>query len=314
MNAFAKTLLCLTWKYSGLMTAAESILNHLVGGRLAVLLFHRVTDAIPEDGLTVSTKRFRQICQLLRQRFRVVSLTEAFRLVRSGEPIPPRTVAITFDDCYYDNLAAAHVLAEFNLPACFFIPTGFIESGLRFEWDQHLPKMPYLTWDDIRSMHRLGFEIGSHTVSHPDMGCITAEEVRVELAESKAVLERQLSHPVRWFAYPFGGQENFRAAWLPLVREAGYEGTVSGYGGLALRGHPCEVLPRQAAPGFQTLLNLELFLSGSLHWYYMAKQRRGLLPRSPAAVPSELVAPRLSQAESALPPVLVPAGSTREHP
>ena len=33
---------------------------------MTILLFHRVTDEIPEDGLTVSLCRFRQLCRMLR--------------------------------------------------------------------------------------------------------------------------------------------------------------------------------------------------------------------------------------------------------
>ena len=41
------------------------------GGLETVLIFHRVTDDIPPDGLTVGTARFRAICRLLQHRFRV---------------------------------------------------------------------------------------------------------------------------------------------------------------------------------------------------------------------------------------------------
>ena len=56
---------------------------------LAVLLFHRVTDEVPPDGITVSTQRFRRICRMLQRSFRVVSLGEIFHIARSGAPIQP---------------------------------------------------------------------------------------------------------------------------------------------------------------------------------------------------------------------------------
>src|SRR5690349_13557330 len=109
MKALAKSALCALYKYSGAMRAQEALARR--GGRsfTAVLLLHRVTDAIPEDGLTVSTGYFRRLCRLLRRNFRVVPLAEIFRLAQSGAPAPRRTVAVTFDDCYYDNLPAARV-------------------------------------------------------------------------------------------------------------------------------------------------------------------------------------------------------------
>jgi hypothetical protein len=106
---------------------------------MVVVLFHRVTDEIPEDGLTVGTARFRSICRMLRDRFHVVPLAEVFRLIRSGEPIPPRTAAITFDDSYRDNLEAAHVLSTYGLPATFFIPTAYVGTDLVYDWDRELP-------------------------------------------------------------------------------------------------------------------------------------------------------------------------------
>src|SRR5882762_7998953 len=154
---------------------------------------------------------------MLQRRFHVVSLAEFQRLLRSGETPPPRTIAITSDDCYRDNLSAARTLAEHGLPACFFVPTQFVGTDHVFEWDRHLKRMPNLTWDDVREMLQLGHEIGSHTVTHADLGTLDEAQTRRELADSKSTLEERTGQPVRWFAYPFGGPANFRAERLPLV-------------------------------------------------------------------------------------------------
>jgi peptidoglycan/xylan/chitin deacetylase (PgdA/CDA1 family) len=132
-----------------------------------------------------------------------------------------------------------------------------------------------LDWDDLREMVRLGHEIGSHTVSHADLGLIGAEEARRELVESKKALEVRLGCPARWFAYPFGGRGNFRPEYLPLVQAAGYEGCFSGYGGFVHPGMAGQILPRQPIPQFRSLLNLELHLSGCLDWYYALKRWPG---------------------------------------
>jgi hypothetical protein len=153
MKYLTKTTLCGIYKYSGVMLAQEALGRAGSWPYLSILLFHRVTDAIPPDGLTVSTERFRAICHMLQRGFHVVPLVDAFRLARTGVPLPPRTVAITFDDCYRDNLFAAEVLAEHGLPACFFIPTGFVDTDLVFDWDRNLPRMPNLTWQDVRALH-----------------------------------------------------------------------------------------------------------------------------------------------------------------
>jgi peptidoglycan/xylan/chitin deacetylase (PgdA/CDA1 family) len=270
-----KAALCGLYKYSGACRVHEAVARWAGQQFMVVLLFHRVTDIIPEDGLTVSTRRFRNVCRLLQRNFRVVPLGEVFRRLRGGEPMPRRTIAITFDDSYQDNLAAARVLAEHGLPATFFIPTGLIGTERVFDWDRGLPRMPNLTWDDVRAMARMGFEIGSHTITHANLGAVSREQVRTEVLVSKATIEERIGQPVRWFAYPFGGKHHVRPECLPLLEEAGYEGALSAYGGFVQPDSDPFVLPREAVPYFRSLLNLELHLAGCLNWVYALKRRLG---------------------------------------
>ena len=121
MNNVAKTGFCALYKYSGLMSVQESLTRWMAGPFMSILAFHRVTDEVPEDDLTVGTARFEQMCGMLKKRFHVVPLAEVFSIVRSGAPFPARMVAITFDDGYRDNLFAAQTLARHGLPACFFL-------------------------------------------------------------------------------------------------------------------------------------------------------------------------------------------------
>src|SRR5579859_849854 len=124
-------------------------------------------------------------------------------------------------------------------------------------------------------MAAIGHEIGSHTVSHPNLGVASYEEARREIFDSKAVLEERLGQRVRWFAYPFGGRNHLRPEAAALVEEAGYDGCLSGYGGFVRPGAD-RVLPRDSAPCYQGLLNLELHLRGCLDWYYALKRDAGL--------------------------------------
>jgi hypothetical protein len=298
LKPFAKKALMGLYKYSGAARAGEAFLWRTGQGFMSILLFHRVTDAIPEDGLTVGTARFRAVCTMLRKNFRVVPLAEVFDTVRARRPMVPRTVAVTFDDCYRDNLFAARVLKEIGLPACFFVPTGYVGTDHVFPWDRHLPPMPNLSWDEVREMAAMGFEIGSHTVTHCDLGAVSPAQAWEEVVTSKAEIERQLRRSIRWFAYPFGGPEHFRPEWVPLLREAGYEGCVSAHCGFVRLSPTAEkrdggegtddfVLPREAVPSFQSALHLELFLSGSLDWYYKtrkAQRRYEPVPTSPPPV------------------------------
>ena len=119
-------------------------------------------------------------------------------------------------------------------------------------------------------MDRMGFEMGSHTHTHADLGAVPLNTVRQELSESKRVLEDRLGHQVRWFAYPFGRRECFPLERLPLVAQAGYEGCVSAHGGFVYRYADSRMLPRECVPAYGPLV-LELRLSGCLNWLYRSQ-------------------------------------------
>ncbi|MBY0229053.1 MAG: polysaccharide deacetylase family protein [Gemmataceae bacterium] len=279
-----RAALCGAYKWSGAMRLHEALARRAGQRFLSVLLFHRVTDLIPEDGLTVHPERFRRMCRMLRS-FNAVPLDEVFAIVRDGRPMPPRTLAITFDDCYLDNLAAARVLADHGLPATFFIPTAAVGTDHAFPWDAGLPKLPNLAWDQVRAIARLGHAIGSHTVTHCDLGAVDAGQAWRELTQSKARLEDEVRQPVRWLAYPFGGRHNLRPEYRALIHEAGYEGAVSAYGGFVHPGTDPRLLPREAVPWFKSLWHLEMHLSGCLHWLYDLRGRDHATPTRPGATP-----------------------------
>ncbi len=282
-----KAALCGLYKYSGVARVQEAIERRAGRQFIAILIFHRVTDAIPEDGLTVSTARFERICRMLRHGFNVVPLGEVFELIRAGKPLPPRTVAITFDDSYRDNLFAASVLARYHLPATFFLPTAYVGTDHVYEWDRHLPRMPNLTWDDVHQMVGMGFEIGSHTVTHPNLGRVTFDQAQHEIIESKRTLEEKLQRPVRWLAYPYGGPKDLRPELYSYIEEAGYDGCLSAFGGFVYPGCDARVLPRTSVPVFHSVLNLELHLRGCLNWMYALKRRLGLIHGPENPVPDD---------------------------
>jgi peptidoglycan/xylan/chitin deacetylase (PgdA/CDA1 family) len=273
----AKALILGAYKHSGLMRLQEAVRSSTQPPYMTILLFHRVTDQISPDGLTVGTSWFRDFCRLMQANYHVVTLGDMNDLLKSGQAPRRRTVAITFDDCYADNLHAARLLHEHGLPATFFVPTQYVETHLRFPWDQHLPSMPNLTWNDIRHIASLGHDIGSHTVSHADLAKLDDADALKELVDSRAVLEEQLARPVKWFAFPFGSQANFRREQKDLVARAGFEGSVSAIGGTVEMNMLGQVWPREAVPCFRNLTQLELHINRCLDWVYRLKRRVGML-------------------------------------
>lgn len=99
-------------------------------GRLSVLIYHRVLPEadplLPDLG---DAQTFKWQMESLAAHFNVLPLGEAIQRLRSGS-LPARAACITFDDGYADNVEVAlPILQEINLPATFFIATGFLDGG-----------------------------------------------------------------------------------------------------------------------------------------------------------------------------------------
>ena len=61
----------------------------------------------------------------------------------------------------------------------------------------------YMSWDQLTEMYNEGWEIGAHSVSHPDLLQLNEAAIRYELSQSKAVLEAHGFQNVENFAYPY---------------------------------------------------------------------------------------------------------------
>ncbi|RPD46731.1 polysaccharide deacetylase family protein [Paracnuella aquatica] len=110
-----------------------------------VLMYHRVATP-PTDvwEIAVSPKHFEEQLQVLQATGRVVPLNDMVQSIKQGK-IKDKTIALTFDDAYADNITVAlPLLEQYGLPATFFVTS--IEKG-PFWWDaleQTLLTSPHL--------------------------------------------------------------------------------------------------------------------------------------------------------------------------
>ncbi len=103
------------------------------GRRLVILHYHRVPEVPdPMNPDLLERPAFAVHMQALADVFNVVPLSAGLAQLRAGT-LPPRAVAITFDDGYADNYQVAlPVLRHFRLPATFFVAAGFLDGGCMF--------------------------------------------------------------------------------------------------------------------------------------------------------------------------------------
>lgn len=84
-----------------------------------------------------------------------------------------------------------------------------------------------LTWKQIDEMRSAGIFFGSHTLSHPALSQLAAEDVERELRESKSLLESRLGEPVLDFAYPFGKPQDCGPIAEAVAARCGYRSAVT---------------------------------------------------------------------------------------
>src|SRR5688572_13179361 len=158
--------------------------SRMLGDRGVVVAFHRVSDDY-QDSLTCGVAEFESFCRFFQRNFTVVTLGEVVSRLEQGASLA-RTLAITFDDGYRDNVdRAAPILRTLGLPATFFVVSTFIESNVVPWWDRDYdPAPPWMTWSQVLRLRDDGFEIGAHTRTHVDLGATAADEAAAEITGS----------------------------------------------------------------------------------------------------------------------------------
>lgn len=89
----------------------------------------------------------------------------------------------------------------------------------------------WMTWDHVREMHAHGMQFGGHTVSHPVLSRVSADEELFEVVECKLRIEAELGGPVTAFSYPVGQPDSYDVRTKSCLDDAGYEYAFSYHGG-----------------------------------------------------------------------------------
>ena len=141
-----------------------------------------------------------------------LTITGVARLAAApkGKSIPPKAVVLTFDDAVKTHLTVvAPLLKQLGFRATFFITRRWMADQAYF-----------LTWDEVASLHRMGFEIGNHSWTHADFGkAETGEKLGAELElVEKELAKVGIPKPVSfaWCGNSFGPEA------LEQLRRRGY--------------------------------------------------------------------------------------------
>jgi peptidoglycan/xylan/chitin deacetylase (PgdA/CDA1 family) len=199
------------------------------------LCYHAVSEHWPSE-LAVTPEDLEQQLSLLVERgYRGATFRDAVTA-----PPAPRTLAVTFDDAYRSVLdVALPILSRLGLPGSVYVVTAFAGSQRPMTWrgidrwlgTPHEPELTTLGWDELAGLAAEGWEVGSHSHSHPRLTELGDDELAAELLASRQACAQGLGAPCDTIAYPYGDVDERVAE---AAGRAGYRvgGTLPG----ALRG------------------------------------------------------------------------------
>lgn len=177
-----------------------------------VLLYHHVVldDLATKDTCyCVSITNFQaQMSWLAEHGYTGIPVTQLVDVLQNGGQLPPRPVAITFDDGMQDIYTTAFpIMQHYGFSGTLFLIAGWING----EGVMNTP--------EIQAMISAGWEIGSHSMTHFDLTS-DFSQLRYQLFDSRNLLEEMFGVPVNTLAYPFG---LFNSTVVDKVAAYGYQ-------------------------------------------------------------------------------------------
>jgi peptidoglycan/xylan/chitin deacetylase (PgdA/CDA1 family) len=194
---------------------------HAATGDVPILTYHRVG----------SSPRFaHQVAALERKGYEAVTLGRVWQAWRGEASLPRRPVVLTFDDGYLSQYrTAARALRARGWPGV-----------LNLQVDR-LGAAGGLTRAQVRRLLGDGWELDSHSLTHPDLTAVSPARLRRELVGSREAIAREFGVTPSFFCFPYGHAD---AASRAAVRAAGYLGATTTRRALAKPGGDRYALPR----------------------------------------------------------------------
>jgi len=126
-----------------ILTGLNNFFLHFGNEHLNILAYHAL--CLPEDKnfpwispAFVTTEQFESQMKFLKARMNPISLSQAVYHLQEKKPFPPKSVVVTFDDGYANNLFyGEEILKNFEIPVTVFLVTNYIDSNKFFHFDMH---------------------------------------------------------------------------------------------------------------------------------------------------------------------------------
>lgn len=231
-----------------------------------ILLYHSIGKKDPADKLNIriSAEAFdKQMEYLAKENYKIFPLKDILEMVNNKASLPENSIAITFDDGYRDNLYfAVPILKKYNFTATLFLAVDYIEGEFTKEKD-YWEEWSFLTWDEVRQLLKMGFDIGSHSARHVKNFDSRIDGLPTIIKKSKISIEKQIDGEIKLFSYPHG---YFNKRLKTIVREAGFAAACSSLWGVNTFNTDLYELRRTEINSCDDLVEFQRKLQGRHDW------------------------------------------------
>ena len=202
-------------------------------GPVPILMYHVIkapTASTPMAELWTPAETFKATIELLKKEgYNGVTLDQVWQAWNGGPGLPAKPLVISFDDGYLSHTVTAKpILQAAGWPGVLNLEGKNIGKG-------------GLTTNQVEGLIAAGWEIDSHTLTHPDLTASDDASLKTELVDSRKLLQEKFNVPANFFCYPAGKNDaRVRAA----VEAAGYKGATTVEPGIASKSDNPYELPR----------------------------------------------------------------------
>ncbi len=241
---------------------------------IRVLVYHSINEVDKRKDairITVTPELFRrQVEYLISRGYSIVSLDTIVEYISGDNNIEGKIIALTFDDGFGDNFNNSYnILKSRGLSATYFLTYDYIDSDKIFPWyTGNTSDAKPLTWKDVLNMASGGMTIGSHTLSHINLGSVSDDEemLNKEIKISKDRIEEKTKSPVNHFAYPVGCRGAYDKKTEEMIRKSGYKSAYTNIFGENKKGDNIFELKRTRIDWNDTLFKFRMKIKGAYDW------------------------------------------------
>lgn len=207
-----------------------------------ILMYHMISaprKGAKFNGLRVAPAEFeKQLKWLKDNSWHFVTMKQ---LIENNDTLPPKSVALTFDDGFEDNYTNAFpIMKKYGAVGTLYLVVDRHQRDWSTNKKAHhntgeLMREPKLSDAQVTEMIHSGvFELGAHTITHANLANLSSDEKRSEIEGSKTQLEELFATHVGSFAYPFGIYDQQD---VEITKKTGFRSAVTTEAGISKNIH-----------------------------------------------------------------------------